>query len=229
MVAFCTVLCFANGSLSAQTGKDPKKKPAVAGPEKRVAGKTDPKATDKAKTDDKKTQKAPETLEELREYALAKLDATMKAANAKLKTDVEALEAKAEITPAMVTELKTALVAALKGALKPSETSASKLASDLATFAADGKVAGENLLKIQGDVQAVLFSPAVTDKQIEELKTSLQAIAKSANLGAGDTTTLVNGAEAVAKNATKDGGAGDPKKAGTPPAKPATGTPKGGR
>ena len=221
-LAFPIVLCLLGLPVASQTSKDPKRNPAVAGPEKKQNGKPDSKADPKAssKPDPKKTTKAPETLDELKEFALSKLDATQKAAVAKLKADVETLESKAEITAAMVQDLKTALVNTMKGILKPSETSALKLAGELATMTADGKVNGENLLKIQGNVQAVLFSTAVTDKQLEELKSSIQSIAKGANLSAQDTSTLVNSVESLAKNAGKEVPI-DPKKVSTP-AKPKT-------
>lgn len=197
---------------SAQT-KDPKH-PAK---ERRPAAKSDAKASDKpadkgdnAKADDKKG-KVPDTLEGLRQFAAEKMDSGQKASVQKLKTELSTLESKSEVTPQMIAELKTTIAQTFKGPLKPSETSASKLSSELATLVADGKLHGECLLKVQADVQALLFSASVTEEQLNELKSSIQTTAKSSSLSSPDTQTLVAAAESVAKNASKDTPA-EPKK-----------------
>jgi hypothetical protein len=183
--------------------KDPKgKKPAT---------KAETKPNDKAKVEDsKKSTKIPDTLDGLRQYAADKMDASQKASVQKLKSEVQTLEQKTEITPQMISELKSTITQSLKGPLKPSETSASKLSTELATLVADGKLNGDCLLKVQTDVQALLFSERVTDDQLTELKTSIQATAKSSSLSSPDTQTLLVAAESVAKNASKDAPA-DPK------------------
>ena len=206
IVTTTVALCFLTNAF-AQTNKGAKK----------PATKPEAKAS---KEDEKRNSKAPDTLEGLRKFAAEKMDAGQKASVQKLKSEVETLESKSEVTPQMITDLKAALLRTLNGTLKPSETSASKLANDLATLVADGKLCAENLLKVQGDVQAMLFSASVTDTQLSELKTSMQAIAKSSNLCSSDTQSLVSAAESVAKNASsasdakkEKGGAGGGAKA----------------
>jgi hypothetical protein len=187
--------------------KDPKAKKATP----KADTKASDKPADKAKAEDSKKSKVPDSLEGLRQYAAEKMDASQKASVAKLKSDLSSLEAKSEVTPQMIADLKTSIAQSLKGPLKPSETSASKLSNELATLVADGKLQGECLLKVQADVQALLFSTSVTEDQLNELKTSVQATAKSSSLSSPDTQSLVTAAESVAKNASKDAPA-DPKK-----------------
>ena len=76
------------------------------------------------------------------------------------------------VAPVTVTVSSNAptLISAFTFAVKPSETSALKLAQNLATLTADGKLEAPKTLAIQCDVQALMFSTSFSDAQLKELR-----------------------------------------------------------
>ncbi len=154
-----------------------------------------------AKKPAKLSKTPPDTFAGLREWMPHKLDATQKQSVDKLKADLDALEAKAEITPDMVATLEKTIAHAIGGTQKPSTDAICSLAKRAATMTADGKLSAKEVLELQGCVQAVLFSASITEAQITDLRTELTNKLKAANVASSDVQNLVGDAAAVASTA----------------------------
>lgn len=150
---------------------------------------------------EERREAAEQKLQRLRERAEAGVPPTQDENLETLKTDLQAIRGKSEVTAEQKTALKSSLAACLDGACKPSQASVNQLAAGLSNAAADGALSMQEVLTIQKSVQTVLNEANITDAEIEALKASAKAVLDASNVTREDAEKILKDIEAVATTA----------------------------
>lgn len=122
----------------------------------------------------------------------------------KLKTDLQALQGKSEVTTAQKNAVKQDLQKILSGACKPSQQSVQTLANDLSKAVADGTISTSEATKLVHDVTVVLNEANVSQQDVQKLLADVQTLLKATNLSRSDAQTIYDDVKAITTTARQN-------------------------
>ena len=122
----------------------------------------------------------------------------------KLVTDLNAIKAGSQVTPAMKAALKNDLLAMADGATKPDPALVSKLANDLSAALADKTISAQEKQKLSKDLYAVMNSANIPPAEAQQAIADAQTLLQASGLNKQDAQLIVADLQAIAAEAKKN-------------------------
>jgi len=126
-----------------------------------------------------------------------KMSSTQQSNVDKLKSDLAAMQANSQVTPAMKQQLAADLTAMCEGATKPSQASIDKLAADLAAAMADKKLSQAEIAKLTADVYKVLNSAGISADEFNAVVADAKAILTASGVNKSTVQLIVADLQAI--------------------------------
>ena len=123
---------------------------------------------------------------------------------AKLKSDLEVIHGKSQVTPQQKQAVAQDLYKILSTANKPSQASVQSFANDLTKYLADGKITTLEAMKLTQDIEAVLASANISQQDEQKLMRDVQTLLKATNLTQADMQTLYRDVQAIVTTAQQN-------------------------
>lgn len=115
----------------------------------------------------------------------------------KLTKDLQGLKAGSEVTPEMVTQLKTDMMAMCDNANKPSQESVQKLSKDLSSSLSDKELSNQEKAQLAKDMQAIMTSANLNPDQVQAVKNDMQAILTASHVTKDDAKVIMSDVQAI--------------------------------
>lgn len=129
--------------------------------------------------------------------ARQKLDPQLQQNLDKLKSDLQSVHGKSQVTKEQKQAISKSLTAILAVANKPSQESVQTLANDLTKFLADKKLGAAEVLTLTKDIATLLSSANISQEDALQLKADVQVVLKATNLTQADIKMLQQDIQAV--------------------------------
>ena len=115
----------------------------------------------------------------------------------KLTKDLQGLKAESQVTPEMVTQLKTDMMAMCDNANKPSQESVQKLSKDLSSSLSDKTLSNQEKAQLAKDMQAVMTSANLNSDEVQAVKKDMQSILTASNVSKDDAKLIMSDVQAI--------------------------------
>lgn len=120
---------------------------------------------------------------------------------ARLKADLAAIKANAQVTPAQKAQLARDLIAAAGGPAKPSQASAAKFAEDVSAALAEKPLSDTSRARFVQELDAVLNPAKYPGAKMDAIFTDIQAIFQANGLARKNAVTISDGIKTIAAEA----------------------------
>jgi hypothetical protein len=125
---------------------------------------------------------------------------------AKLRADLTAIKANAQVTAAQKQQIAKDLMAVAQGANKPTQSAAANLASSLAAAFAEKPLADRDCSRFLSDLAAVLNPGRIQPAQMQAIHADIQAIFQANSMARKEAVKLVDQVKAVGAETQKPAG-----------------------
>lgn len=115
----------------------------------------------------------------------------------KLTKDLQGLKAGSEVTPEMVTQLKTDLMAMCDNANKPSQESVQKLSKDLSAALSDKALNNQEKAQLAKNMQAIMTSANLNPDEVQAVKKDMQAILTASHVTSDSAKIIMSDVQAI--------------------------------
>jgi hypothetical protein len=125
---------------------------------------------------------------------------------AKLRADLTAIKANAQVTAAQKQQIAKDLMAVAQGANKPTQSAAANLVSSLAAAFAEKPLADRDCSRFLSDLAAVLNPGRIQPAQMQAIHADIQAIFQANSMARKEAVKLVDQVKAVGAETQKPAG-----------------------
>jgi uncharacterized phage infection (PIP) family protein YhgE len=125
---------------------------------------------------------------------------------AKLRADLTAIKAGAQVTAEQKQQITKDMIAVAQGANRPSQPTAANLSGGLSAAFAEKPLADKDCSRLLSDLAAVLNPANIQSAQMQAIYADIQAIFQANGMARKDAVKIVDQVKAVAAETQKSGG-----------------------
>jgi len=115
----------------------------------------------------------------------------------KLQSDLSAIKANSQVTPAMKQQLATDLTAMAQGATKPSPAAVQQLVNDLTAALSAPSITKVDVAKLTQDFYQVMNSAGISQAEADAVSADIQVIVKASGVTQAQAQTIAADVKAI--------------------------------